>query len=189
MQDRQSDPRRALRDGGIIIPAIAADGTLHPVEKLDAHRRGLLHVAISVFVRDGARVLLQRRALGKYHCGGLWANTCCTHPHFGERPADAAPRRLVEELGIALELAPRGVVEYRAEVGNGLVEHERVHLFLGRAAARGLALAPDPDEVMETRWTTLAELDREVAARPERFTPWMRIYLARHAGLIFDLAA
>lgn len=173
----------------ITIPAIAGDGSLYPVEKLEAHRSALLHQAISIFVCDGSRVLLQRRALGKYHCGGLWANSCCTHPRFGESPADAAPRRLVEELGVAVPLAPRGVVEYRADVGGGLVEHERVHLFLGEAPEAALALAPDPEEVMETRWAGLDEVTREVDARPERFTPWMRIYLARHAGLIFDLAA
>lgn len=175
--------------GPITIPAIAEDGSLYPVEKLEAHRKALLHLAISVFVRDGERVLLQRRAMAKYHCGGLWANTCCTHPNFGETPEDAAPRRMVEEMGFTVPLQPRGVVDYRADVGGGLTENERVHLFLGDTDAGSLVLAPNPAEVMETRWVTLADLHREIAARPERFTPWMRIYLAQHVGQIFELAA
>ncbi len=173
----------------ITIPGLAEDGTLYRVEKLEAHRRGLFHLAISVFVCDGEQVLLQRRALGKYHCGGLWANACCTHPHFGETPEAAAPRRMVEELGVTLPMEPRGVVDYRADVGNGLVENERVHLFLAETDAASLALDPNPEEVMETRWASRDALRAEIAAHPERFTPWMRIYMAEHQGLIFDRAA
>lgn len=174
----------------ITIPAIAEDGTLYPVEKLEAHRLGLRHLAISVFVVDGDLVLLQRRALGKYHSAGQWANACCTHPHWGENPADAAPRRLAEELGCpALPLEPRGVIEYRADVGGGLTEHEVVHLFVAEAGAATLPLAPDPEEVAETRWVSLHAMRAWVAETPEAFTPWLRIYLARHAARIFDRAA
>lgn len=161
------------------------DGRLAPVDKLEVHRRGLRHPAVSVFVMDGARTLIQRRALAKYHTPGLWANACCTHPHWGEAPAACATRRLREELGITgLALTPRERVTYRAEVGAGLTEHEDVDIFTAEAPA-GLALAPDPAEVMDTRWIGLAALRAEVAAEPARFTPWLRIYLAEHADTIF----
>lgn len=168
------------------IPAWV-NGELQPVDKLEVHRRGLRHPAVSVFVMDGERTLIQRRALGKYHTPGLWANACCTHPHWGEAQIDCARRRLREELGITgMELVPRDRVEYRAEVGGGLTEHEEVSLFVAEGRP---ALAPDPAEVMDTRWITLDALRGETAEAPERFTPWLRIYLAEHAGQIFGAAA
>ncbi len=167
------------------IPAVATDGSLYPIEKLEAHRLGVQHIAISVFLFSGDRLLIQQRAAGKYHCGGLWANTCCTHPHWGEAVHDAAVRRLGEELGIRAtpELHPAGVVDYCADVGNGLTENERVSLFNGRVDAATFALDPTPDEVSATRWVTMDELRDEVAAGPDRFTPWFRLYLDRWASL------
>ncbi|WP_068299076.1 isopentenyl-diphosphate Delta-isomerase [Pararhodobacter sp. CCB-MM2] len=156
------------------------DGALRPMDKLEVHRRGLKHPAVSVFVVAGGRLLIQRRALAKYHTPGLWANTCCTHPLWGEAPLDCAHRRLEQELGLTgVGLEHRGVVEYRAAVGGGLVEHEVVDLFLGVCDAEP-ALALNPDEVMETRWIDTGALHEEIAARPEVFTPWLRIYLAEH---------
>ena len=171
-----------------MIPAWL-DGRLSPVEKLEAHLRGLRHKAISVFVLEGDRVLIQQRALGKYHTPGLWANTCCTHPHWEEGAEACARRRLAEELGITgLKLEPRDRVEYRAEVGAGLIEHEVVDIFLAEAPA-GLSVTPNPDEVMAVRWLPLAQLAEEVARHPARFTPWLRIYLAEHADAIFGTLA
>jgi isopentenyl-diphosphate delta-isomerase len=161
------------------------DGALTPVEKLEVHRRGLRHKAISVFLLRGREVLLQRRALGKYHTPGLWTNTCCTHPHWDEPPAVCAARRLEEELGIAgTHPIHRHSLEYRAELPNGLIEHEVVEVFLVRATAP-VTVRPDPDEVMETRWADYHDLLAEVARHPDRFTPWIRIYLADHAAEIF----
>jgi isopentenyl-diphosphate Delta-isomerase len=171
------------------IPAWV-DGALAPVDKLAVHRRGLRHPALSVFVMDGERTLIQRRALTKYHTPGLWANAVCTHPHWDEDMAVAAARRLREELGISgLSLVPRDSVEYRAEVGNGLVEHEVVSLFTAEAEAETLAVVPVPEEVMDVRWVALDALRDEVAADPAAFTPWLRIYLADHGGQIFGAAA
>jgi len=100
-------------------------------QKLDAHLRGPRHKAVSVFVMAGDKVLIQQRALGKYHTPGLWANTCCTHPEWQEEATHCATRRLDEELGIkGLDPSYRGQVEYRADVGDGLVEHEVVEVFL-----------------------------------------------------------
>ncbi len=158
------------------------DGELRPMEKLAVHRAGLRHPAVSVFVLCRGRVLMQRRALGKYHTPGQWANTCCTHPHWGESPLDCAHRRLAEELGITgLMLNPRGTIEYRADVGGGLIEHEVVDLFVADLPEEPI-MAPNPVEVMDTRWQTLDDLRHEIAADPSRFTPWLRIYLRDHAA-------
>lgn len=171
-----------------MIPAFV-DGKLVPVEKLEVHRRGLRHPAVSVFVMRGAELLLQRRAAEKYHTPGLWTNTCCTHPHWGETPLACAERRLREELGIGgLKLRLRDRIEYRADVGNGLTEHELVDILLAEAPA-DLSVTPDPAEVEAVRWIGLPELDRELQRWPERFTPWMRIYMAQHRAQIFDLGA
>ena len=160
-----------------MIPAWV-NGFLTQVEKLEVHQRGLRHKAVSVFVMRGREVLLQRRAMGKYHTPGLWANTCCTHPRWGETDLACAARRLHEELGISgLALQRSGGIEYRADVGGGLTEHEVVEVFSAQASAH-LVPQPDPDEVMQTRWITLEALAAEVQATPEKFTPWLRIYLA-----------
>jgi isopentenyl-diphosphate Delta-isomerase len=160
------------------------DGALCPVDKLEVHLRGLRHPAVSVFVMTGDRLLIQRRALSKYHTPGLWANTCCTHPHWGEDPADCATRRLSEELGIeGLALQHRGQVEYRAKVGGEMIEHEVVDLFLATCDILPKA-TPNPKEVMETRWITLDTLHAEMDAQPGRFTPWLRIYMREHADQV-----
>jgi isopentenyl-diphosphate delta-isomerase len=169
----------------IMIPAIGGDGHFYPIEKMEAHRLGQLHLAISAFVFSGDALLIQQRALTKYHCGGQWANTCCTHPHWGEDPAFAARRRLREELGIDIAVTQTRVVEYRADVGNDLIEHERVHMFVGRADAATLAINPDPSEVASARWVNARELRTEIAQTPERFTPWFRIYVERFPDLTF----
>ena len=167
-----------------LIPAWV-DGVLQPVDKLEAHRAGLRHKAISVFVTEGQRVLLQRRALAKYHTPGLWTNTCCTHPHWGESDLDCATRRLEQEMGITgLTLRHVAEIEYRADVGGGLVEHEVVQVFTARAMA-DLPIAPNPDEVADTDWIDASALMTIVEAYPERFTPWLRIYLRDHASVIF----
>ncbi len=155
------------------------------LDKIEVHRRGLRHKAVSVFVTDGRDILIQRRALEKYHTAGLWANTCCTHPHWDENPLDCAVRRLREELGIE-GLGPvfSGQVEYRADVGGGMIEHELVDVFVARAD-QTLVVKPDPGEVLATRWVSLKALRAEIYDSPDRFTPWLRIYLADHFQTIF----
>ena len=119
----------------IMIPAWVK-GELTPVEKLEAHVKGLRHKAVSVFVLDGDRVLMQQRAMGKYHTPGLWTNTCCTHPEWDEAPEICAVRRLEEELGLTgLTPEHRHHLEYRADVGGGLTEHEVVDVYVAEAAA------------------------------------------------------
>lgn len=168
----------------VFIPAWL-EGTLAPVEKLEVHQKGLRHKAVSVFVISDEKLLIQRRAMSKYHTPGLWANTCCTHPSWGEEPNTCAVRRLKEELGIT-GLSPeyRNQIEYRAEVGGGLIEHELVDVFLSETTEE-LALDLNPEEVMEARWISFGELDQALKTRPDAFTPWMRIYMAEHSRQIF----
>lgn len=169
-----------------MIPAWV-DGVLTPVEKLEVHIKGLKHKAVSVFVMDGPNVLIQRRALSKYHTPGLWANTCCTHPDWDEDPLSCAVRRLQDELGIAgLEPIFRDQLEYRADVGGGLIEHERVDLFIAKATAGKLSLNLNPNEVAETDWVNIHDLVIEIRKNPAKFTPWLRIYLAQHLDLVIS---
>lgn len=158
------------------------DAPTGTMEKLEAHRRGLLHRAFSVFVLDGGgRVLMQQRALSKYHSGGLWTNSCCSHPRPGEAVQAAAERRLQEELGVRSPLVHRFHFTYRADVGNGLVEHEFDHVFLGRHDGD---VHFSPAEVMAVRWMPPAAISTELAAAPERFTAWFRICWPQVSGLI-----
>ncbi len=167
-----------------VIPAWV-NGKLQPVEKIAAHEQGLRHKAVSVFVIQSGSILMQRRAMAKYHTPGLWANSCCTHPNWGEEPVACAMRRLREELGIG-GLYPefRHRLEYRADVGSGMIEHEEVDVFLAHVH-RPIQVKINPDEVMETRWVDYHDLQAEVARHPERFTPWLKIYLADYANVIF----
>lgn len=161
---------------------ILVDGRDRPVgtaTKLDAHVQGLLHRAFSVvLVRDGAdgrEILLSRRAAGKYHSAGLWANSCCSHPRAGELVLEAAQRRVTEELGCEA----RGLEEicafaYRAAFDNGLVEHEYDHVLIGSMEGE---LAPDPTEVSETRWVSFDALAAELAHEPAHFAAWAPMVL------------
>ncbi|CAN0505857.1 unnamed protein product, partial [Phaeothamnion confervicola] len=143
-------------DHDLVVLVDDNDVAIGTAEKLGAHQRGLKHRAISALVRNSAgEFLLQRRALEKYHSGGLWTNACCSHPLPGESPADAAQRRLMQEMGIACTLSPMFIVHYRADVSGGLIENELVHVFGGTHDG---PVAPDPAEVSETRWMTLAAL-------------------------------
>jgi isopentenyl-diphosphate delta-isomerase len=167
----------------ILIPAWV-DGTLQPVEKLQTHLRGLRHKAVSIFVMQGDKTLLQCRALSKYHTPGLWANACCTHPEWNESGLQCAIRRLDEELGIFGQTPVyRDTVEYRADVGGGMIEHEVVEIFVVQAAE--ISIQPNVDEVMDYRWESLKDLAYQTRERPQEFTPWLKIYLNQHSKTIF----
>lgn len=149
------------------------DEMLGTMKKVEAHRRGVLHRAFSVFLfDDDGRVLLQQRAASKYHSASLWTNTCCSHPRPGEELILGAERRLLEEMGLSTTLDHRFTFTYKAEVGNGLTEHELDHVFFGRTNDTP---KPDPTEVHEWRYVEVHELSAELAAHPERFTAWLHI--------------
>lgn len=161
------------------------DRELGTMEKIAAHEGGgRLHRAFSVFLfhPDTGQMLLQRRALGKYHFPGLWTNACCSHPRPGEATSDAAHRRLTEELGIDTELSEAFAFVYRAEdAASGLTEHEFDHVFTGTFDGD---FTLNPDEVDSVRWVTLDALAAEVNEAPERFTPWFQIALPKVAAAL-----
>lgn len=141
------------------------------MEKLEAHRRGVLHRAFSVFLFDGdGRLLLQQRSATKYHSASLWTNTCCSHPRPGEATAAAAMRRLKEEMGLEADLEHRFAFTYEAAVGNDLREHEYDHVFFGIAASNPV---PAPAEVRSWRFVSLPDLRAEMEADPHCFTAWL----------------
>lgn len=147
------------------------DQALGQVGKLEAHQRGLLHRAFSVFVFDPrGRLLLQQRAAGKYHSAGLWTNTCCSHPRPGEEILNAAGRRLQEEMGIRCSLEPVFSFMYKEDVGQGLVEHELDHVLFG--VYQG-PIAPAAEEVAAYQWMRLHDLADDLRTSPERYTRWL----------------
>jgi len=149
------------------------DEVLGRMEKLEAHRKGLLHRAFSVFIfHSDGRLLLQRRARTKYHSGGLWTNTCCGHPRPGEELAEAAARRLHEEMRIAPGLVPRFSFTYRADLDNGLTEHELDHVLFG---THDNGADPDPEEADAWRYAHPLDVDGELESHPERYTTWFKL--------------
>ena len=147
------------------------DRPVGAAEKEEAHEKPLLHRAFSVFLTDpaGKRMLLQKRAKGKYHSGGLWTNACCSHPEPGEDLMAAAHRRLGEELGIDSGLREIGRFVYLHRFSDRLYEYEYDHVLLGRYDG---PVRPDPEEAEEIRWADMDDVRRELLEEPERFTPW-----------------
>jgi isopentenyl-diphosphate Delta-isomerase len=169
-------------DNDPVILVDADDVAVGTADKLDAHRRGLKHRAISVLVRNSSgELLLQRRNPAKYHSGLLWANACCSHPLPGESAAEAARRRLRQEMGIICTLTPLFTFDYRALVSDELIENELVHVFGGTHDGR---IAPDPAEVSEWKWIGFDDLAADLRSHPEHYAIWFRKYVAAHGGLI-----
>lgn len=143
-------------------------------EKIAAHEAGLLHRAFSVFIFDSpdkAQLLMQKRHEDKYHCGGLWTNTCCSHPFPEEAVLVAAKRRLMEEVGIAVPLLAKGTFIYKAAFDNGLTEHELDHVFVGEYV--GMPQAFNPSEIASLAWVDVKTLQAQLLDSPVRYTPWL----------------
>lgn len=162
--------------GGDVVLVDSEGRSIGTAPKLEAHQNGgRLHLALSVLVFDSkGRLLIQQRALGKYHCGGRWANTCCSHPSPGESIEHAAHRRLKAEMGFDVPLREAFEFIYEVGVGNGMTEHEYDHVLVGRFEGTP---SPDPSEVMHYKWVTLPDLFRTVSIDSKEFAPWFKIIL------------
>jgi isopentenyl-diphosphate delta-isomerase len=153
------------------------DRELGIMEKMQAHREGKLHRAISVFVFNSEKkLLLQKRAPGKYHSAGLWTNTCCSHPFPNEIPEKAAVRRLMEEMGLYCKLEHVFNFTYAALLENNLREHEFDHVFFGISDT---APKPNPDEVSEWKYLEMKEIENQMKQNPEQFTAWFKLIFER----------
>jgi isopentenyl-diphosphate delta-isomerase len=151
------------------------DNELGLMEKMEAHEKGALHRAFSVFTFNSkGELLLQRRALSKYHSAGLWTNTCCSHPRESESTIDAAHRRLQEEMGFDCELTKAFDFIYKKKMDKGLIEHELDHVFIGRYDGQPNI---NRDEVDEYKNMPIDELVKDIEEFPNKYTEWFKICL------------
>lgn len=170
-----ADPAR----NDMLILVDGLDREVGAATKLQAHIEGVLHRAFSVVLmrdgQDGPELLLAKRSMQKYHSGGLWANSCCSHPRVGEEVIEAAYRRVPEELGCqAVDLREACAFVYHAEFDNGLIEHEFDHVVVGRCSGE---VDPNPAEASEARWVSFDTLASELANEPHKFAVWAPIAL------------
>jgi isopentenyl-diphosphate delta-isomerase len=183
----QKHNEQALNDVGLHEEIVAIqylpDQKYYPVEKLKAHRNNIPHLAVSIFIFDENRLLIQQRADSKYHSPGLWANSVCSHPRWQESVTACAERRLNEELGWQVPLRKFAEISYQATVGD-LFENEYVHCFHGTHARQNDVQKFNPVEVGDVKWLTLDEIDTDINANPSCYSPWFKIYMREHRGLI-----
>ena len=155
------------------------DNEIGLMGKMAAHREGRLHRAISIFLfNDQGQMLLQQRAFSKYHSGGLWSNTCCSHPRQNESILDAAHRRLFEEMGIRCELKKAFDFIYKVELDKGLTEHEFDHVLVGKYNGEPVL---NHDEAASWKWVDVDLLVKDVDINPENYTAWFKIALSQFA--------
>ena len=143
------------------------------MEKLEAHKKGLLHRAFSIFIFNNKKeLLLQKRALNKYHSGGLWTNTCCSHPTKNESFVDAANRRLTEEMGMQCKLYPAFQFTYKAMLDNNLTEHEYDQVFIGFTNQEPFL---NPNEAEDYKYISLIDLQKDLSVNSQHYTIWLKI--------------
>jgi isopentenyl-diphosphate delta-isomerase len=156
-----------------VILVNGQDEQVGTMEKMEAHYQAALHRAFSVFLfNDRGEMLLQQRAKGKYHSGGLWTNACCSHPRPGEATQDAASRRLKEEMGIHASLEKIFDFTYKAPFDNGLTEHEFDHVFAGTYSG---SVKPNKNEVEDYCYKTMQEIETSLQSHPHKYTAWFHI--------------
>ncbi|ECC3466080.1 isopentenyl-diphosphate Delta-isomerase [Salmonella enterica subsp. enterica] len=148
------------------------DNIIGSFGKTLTHKKGILHRAVSVYIINSeGKILLQQRAKNKYHSGGLWSNTCCTHPRPGEEIMSAAKRRLKEEMGIECNLLSLFPLYYNVDVGNGFREHEITHVFYGVCSDIPVL---NPEEAASFSYTSPDNIIHEIKKHPEKFTEWFK---------------
>lgn len=147
------------------------------MEKMEAHEKAVLHRAFSVFIfnKDG-KTMLQQRALSKYHSPGLWTNTCCSHPRDGETVEEAAIRRMDEEMGFNAEVKEVFTFIYKADVGQGLMEHELDHVLIGYYDEEPRL---NPEEAEDWKWMSMDDIEKDMDLDPNKYTVWFRIAFPR----------
>jgi len=149
------------------------DEQIGTMEKILAHEKAMLHRAISVFIFNSrGEMLLQQRAMKKYHSGGLWTNACCSHPRPGEETRAAAVRRLKEEMGFETSLNEAFDFIYKASLDNGLTEHEFDHVFVGNYNG---AIHPNVNEVQDYCYKTIEEIESSLESHPHKYTVWFKL--------------
>jgi len=160
-----------------IILVDESDNQIGTGEKMEVHRQGLLHRAFSILIyNQKGETLLQRRAASKYHCPGLWTNTCCSHPRPGEGLIAAAERRLEEEMGFTVTIKETGLeFIYKIKVGE-LTEHEYDHVLEGRFDGEPTL---NPEEADAWKWTSLENLREDVKNNPQNYTPWFQLIIGQ----------
>lgn len=152
--------------------------------KHEAHKEALLHRAFSVFIFNSeGELLMQQRAINKYHSGGLWTNTCCSHPLPDEETISAAKRRLQEEMGLTADLKYIFKFQYKAPLDNELFEHEIDHVFIGLS---NMTPVINTDEVNSFKYMTLKQIQTDIDQHPENYTIWFRIIFAESLDKLVD---
>jgi isopentenyl-diphosphate delta-isomerase len=153
------------------------DHELGLMEKMQVHREGKLHRALSVFIFNSKKqLLLQKRANNKYHSAGLWTNTCCSHPRKNETTEAAAKRRLQEEMGMTCELKYRFAFIYEAKLENDIVEHELDYVYTGVTDTIPIL---NPEEVSDYRYASMEEIEKDIMQHPENYTEWFKLIISR----------
>ena len=146
-------------------------------EKVKAHKDGKLHRAFSIFVFNSkGELLIQQRAKTKYHSGGLWSNTVCSHPQPGETYQQAVHRRLKEEMGFDCRLEKSFCFIYKSDFQNGLIENEYDCVFLGKFDGE---IKPNAQEIMDSKWIPIEELRQDINKNPDKYSVWLKIALEK----------
>lgn len=166
-----------MQTNDYVILVDEQDNEIGVMEKLRAHELGKLHRAFSVFIfNDKKELLLQQRAINKYHSGGLWTNTCCSHPSPNETIKDAAIRRLYEEMGMTCDLKIINNFIYKTEFENGLIEHEFDYILTGISNLTPLI---NKTEVESYKWQQISEIQNDINLNPNQFTTWFKIAIQK----------